>query len=87
MITPTMELECKHCHIRLLPDQPLETYLLHMQVEHDTDEVEVNLVAVCTCLTTMTFERTEPMIGGKRFTDHFRCPACGETARVTRKKT
>lgn len=65
-----MALECKHCDERLREDAVLEAYQLHMQVEHDTDAVELNLVAVCRCGATMKFDRE---VGTLHYYD---CPAC-----------
>lgn len=66
-------LECRHCSARLQEDAVLEAYLLHMQVEHDTDAVEVNLVAVCRCGATM--KPDVPQLDPKLH--RFTCPACG----------
>lgn len=80
-ITPTMVLECA-CGLRPGDDAELGTMQLHSQVEHGTDEVSLNLVAACTCGTTM--ELTETRATGGGFKDWFRCPACGNTGFVRR---
>lgn len=70
----TWALRCKHCTERADPDAVLEAYLLHFTVEHDTDQVEFDLIAVCTCGAEMTLERTS-QIGRTRDELHtFRCP-------------
>lgn len=66
-----MALECKHCRLRLDPDAVLEAYMLHMQVEHDTDKIELDLVAVCRCGATMTLDSVQGSL------HQFVCPACG----------
>lgn len=66
-----MALECKHCTERADPDAALEAYLLHFQIEHDTDHIEFNLVAVCRCGATMRLDRVDGSL------HQFVCPACG----------
>lgn len=81
-IGPQLVLECKECGHRPPPDSVQEALLLHFQVEHDTDKIHLNLSAVCTCGTTMTFTGSSPTGGG--FKDHYHCPACGNTGWVKR---
>lgn len=85
IIKPTMTLECKHCNERLDPDAVLEVYQLHFQVIHDQDEVELNLVAVCTCGLTMKFDQTVQVGGTKKVRDLFHC-ACGNKGSIERKR-
>ena len=78
----SMSLQCEHCKW-LPPDgATMEAVQLHMQVEHDTDEVKLNLVAVCTCAAVMEHTESRPTGGG--FKDYMLCPACGNTGYVKR---
>lgn len=82
-VRPSFALECKHCKHRWPGDATAEAMLLHFQVDHDTDDVEVDLVVVCTCAATMTFVEARPTGGGTR--EHYTCPACGNDAVVGRR--
>jgi hypothetical protein len=79
-----MALECKHCAHRWPDTSVVEAMLLHFQVEHDTDKVVVDLVAVCDCGATMTFTHTERE-SSTRDRDHFRCSACGRRGAIRRR--
>lgn len=79
-----MLLECSLCAHRPDPESVLEAFQLHCQVEHDTDEVALNLVAACECGATMTFVRTAQVGGTKTVLDYFRCEPCGLTGHVQR---
>lgn len=72
-----MRLECKPCGERFPDDTRMEAVQLHCQVEHDTDEVILNLVATCSCAAAMELVNSRPTGGGMK--DYFRCPACGNT--------
>ena len=50
----------------------------HFETEHDTTDVELELVVVCRCDRTMIFERS---VGNK---DHFVCEACHRRRVLTR---
>ena len=78
----SMRLQCQRCGWPPPEDATMEAVLLHMQVEHDTDEVKLDLVAVCTCGAAMTHTETRPAGGG--FKDYMSCPACGNTGHVKR---
>jgi hypothetical protein len=80
--TSSMCFQCHACDWRPPGDMKMEAFQLHCQVEHDTDEVQVDLVAVCTCGAAMTSTGSRPTGGG--FKDYFRCGACGNTAYVRR---
>lgn len=81
----TLELECKLCGHRPPRTATMESQLLHFQFEHDTDTVEMNLSAVCSCGATMRFTESRPTGGG--FFDHFHCDACGNDGRIKREPT
>lgn len=81
-IKPDLVLACHHCGQRPPPDSVMEAQLLHFQIEHDTDDVHLDLVAVCTCGATMTLTETRPTGGG--FHDYFCCEPCGNTGRIKR---
>ena len=78
----SMRLQCETCGWSPPEDATMEAVLLHMQVEHDTDEVKLALVAACTCGAAMTHTRTRPTGGG--FKDYMTCAACGNTGYVRR---
>jgi hypothetical protein len=80
-------LACSKCPERFANDTEMEAVRLHYNVEHDTDEIEINLIVVCSCGTTMDPTRTEP-VGDGTVLDHFACPSCkGTTAIGRRPKT
>jgi hypothetical protein len=79
----SMRLQCNTCGWPLPDGMTMEGGLLHMQVEHDTDEVKLDLVAVCTCGEAMTYTDSRPTGGGIK--DCFRCGVCGNTGHVRRK--
>lgn len=59
----------------------MESFALHCNVEHDTDDYKMELRAICSCGAAMTFdERTERR--GRLVADFFTCSACGNTAEV-----
>lgn len=77
-----MRLQCKRCSVAWPGNAVMEAVLLHMQVEHDTDEVVLDLVAVCTCGEAMTFTESRPTGGGSK--DYMKCGVCGNTGYVRR---
>ena len=79
----SMRLQCQPCGWVPPEDMTMEGAQLHFQVEHDTDEVKFELVAVCTCGAAMKHTETRPMGGG--FKDYMTCEACGNTGHITRK--
>lgn len=81
-LNSSMRLQCKICNWRPPDDAIMEAVQLHFQVEHDTDAVTLDLVAVCSCGAAMTFVRTAPTGGG--FKDHMECGACGNKGFVKR---
>lgn len=82
-IARSLTLQCKDCGWRPPEDATMEAVQLHFQVEHDTDKVTLDLVAVCACGATMGHAASRPTGGG--FKDYFRCPADGNTGFVIRK--
>jgi len=77
-----MRLQCHRCGWVPPGDMEMQHAQLHFQVEHDTDEVRLDLVAVCTCGEAMTFTESRPTGGG--FKDYFLCGVCGCTGYVRR---
>lgn len=77
-----MRLQCKHCSTTWPDDTVMEAVLLHHQVDHDTGQVHLDLVAVCTCGAAMTHTESRPTGGGVK--DYMRCGACGNTGYVKR---
>lgn len=86
MIEPALELECHICRWRPPPNAVMEAVLLHFQVEHDTDDVKLDLAVICNCEATMAFTFSEPG-KGTEVQDHFRCPKCLNTTVVKRDPT
>ena len=78
----SMRLQCKPCGWVPPDDMVMEGVLLHFQVEHDTDEVTLDLVPVCTCGEAMTLTDSRPAFGQVK--DYFRCGVCGNTGYVRR---
>jgi hypothetical protein len=82
LIEPRLVLECATCHHRPAPDSVLEALSLHFLVEHDTEDVNLNLIAVCTCGAAMDFIEAKPTGGG--FFDWYRCTFDGNQGRIKR---
>lgn len=78
----SLELQCKLCDYRPRRRTKVEAVALHCQVEHDTAELAMDLVAVCACGASMEHAETRPTGGG--FKDYVRCPACGSTGYIRR---
>lgn len=68
-------LACQTCHERFPMKAPMEAVKLHFEVEHDTDDIRLDLVVVCSCGANMTLTRREPRRGGGEM-HHFDCPSC-----------
>lgn len=81
-LNKSLRLQCKQCDYRPPEDMTVEAVQLHFQVEHDTDEVTLDLVPVCACGASMTHVRSAPTGGGIK--DHVKCGACGSTGFVRR---
>lgn len=87
-MTPTLRLKCRLCD--WLPDEPtvLEAVRLHFNVTHDTDDVELELVAICPDdAAVMNFTGTDEHPGAPFEVDRFECPSCGQAGTVLRRKT
>lgn len=78
----SLRLQCKHCQWRPPEDMIMEGVALHFNVEHDSDEVTLDLAVVCSCGAAMTHTVTKPTGGG--FKDYVECRACGNTGFVKR---
>ena len=78
-----MRLECSACGWIPPEDTTMEAVQLHCQVEHDTDQVRLNLAAGCRCGATMRVAGSATH--GGRTMDSFRCEACGNTGYTDRK--
>ena len=77
----SMRLQCQPCGWVPPAAMKLEAALLHFQVEHDTDQVTFDLVAVCTCGAAMTVTESRPTGGGTK--DYLAC-VCGNTGHLRR---
>jgi len=83
LVKPAMALQCHYCDYRPPGDAPMEAFASHVNTEHDTDDYQLDLRAICSCGAAMTFDnRTEQR--GDLFVDFFTCTACGNTAEVHR---
>lgn len=78
----TLRLQCNPCGWVLPDEMKMEAALLHFQVEHDTDEVKLDLAGACSCGAAMTYVQSRPTGGG--FKDYMKCDACGNTGFVRR---
>lgn len=65
-----MMLACKHCRHRMPEDVTMGVAAAHFEIEHDTTEVEFELVVVCRC------EREMPYVGSEGGRDLFWCEPC-----------
>lgn len=74
-----MRLQCKRCGWPPPEDMTIEDAQLHFQVEHDTDEVRFDLVAVCTCGEAME------VLPGRGSKDYLMCGVCRNTGYLIRK--
>ena len=81
----TLRLQCSPCGWVPPADMRMDHAQLHFQVEHDTDEVKLEMVAVCTCGAVMEHTQSRPTGGG--FKDYVKCPACGNTGFLKRDGT
>jgi hypothetical protein len=78
----SMRLQCKPCGWVPPEGMTMEHAQLHFQVEHDTDEVTFDLVAVCSCGEAMTVTDSSPTGGGVK--DYLECGVCGNTGHLRR---
>lgn len=85
MATARLMLVCHHCGDRWPDDAVMEAVRLHMQVEHDTDEVEVDMILACACNARMALTRKEPLRNGRE-RHHYDCPACKRSTTLMRNK-
>jgi hypothetical protein len=81
-ITRSIRLQCQLCPWRPPDDTTMEAAQLHCQVDHDTSEVQLELVPVCSCGAAMIHTETKRTGGG--FKDYVECRACGNTGFVKR---
>jgi len=80
--TASMRLQCQSCGWPPPDDMTLQHAQLHFQVEHDTDEVKFDLVAMCTCGEPMHVTSSAPTGGGIK--DYLLCGTCGNTGHLRR---
>ena len=78
----SMRLQCKPCGWVPPADMTMQDARLHFQVDHDTDKVTLDLVAVCSCGEAMTHTESRPTGGGMK--DYLVCGVCGNTGYVRR---
>ena len=71
-------LACKTCAYRFPLNITQGVGKAHFETEHDTDDVQFELVVVCRCDRTMTFTAR---VNGR---DVFDCPTCHRTRRIVR---
>ena len=80
--TKSMRLQCKQCGWVPPEDMTARDAQLHFQMDHDTDEMKLDLVAACTCGEAMAFTVSRPTGGGIK--DYLECGVCGNTGFVRR---
>ena len=74
-----MVLACRTCGWRPAEDLPVGMIQAHMQTEHDTDEVVLDLLVICPrCDKAMTFSHSE------RRKDIFACDPCHRIRSIRR---
>lgn len=78
----SMRLQCGTCGWVPLEGMRIDEAALHFAVDHDTDKVAFELVAVCTCGEVMTHTESRPTGGG--FKDYLLCGVCGNTGYIRR---
>lgn len=78
----SMRLQCHQCSWVPPDDMEMQHARLHFQVDHDTDDVKLDLVAVCTCGEAMAVTDSRPTGGGVK--DYLECSICGSTGYVRR---
>lgn len=81
----SLRLQCQPCGWVPPEGMQMEGVLLHFQVDHDTDDVKLDLVPVCTCGEAMTITDTRPTGGGMK--DYLSCGVCGNTGHLRRETT
>lgn len=78
-----MDLACRHCSCRWPHDAVIEAMQLHFNVEHDTNEIHLDLIAVCRCGATMRHTGSG-QLGGGRTRERYHCDACGGDGSIDR---
>lgn len=82
-----LTLVCKIC--RWLPPADLQMNLVqaHFDVEpdHQPEDIQLELVAMCRDNVEMTLDRTVVMPGGRRH--HYTCPRCHRSRTVIQRDT
>lgn len=78
-----MRLQCQPCGWVPPEDMQMEGVQLHFQVDHDTDDVTLDLVAACACGEAMTVTGTRPA-GPGEVKDYLSCGVCGNTGYIVR---
>ena len=85
-IDPTLELLCKLCGWRPDKTQTMKEVRRHMIDAHNTEDVSLDLSAICTCNSEMRFTFEEPDPRGEGLLDHFKCDKCGNVGLIKRNK-
>lgn len=81
----SMRIQCEHCGWPPPETMTTRDAQLHFQVDHDTDAVAFELVAVCSCGEAMTHTESRPQFGQVK--DYMLCGVCGNTGYVRRDAT
>jgi hypothetical protein len=75
-----MALTCRTCDWRPGIDLPMGLVAAHFETEHDTDDIQLELVVLCAkCDRSMAYERSQ---SGR---DIFACGPCHRTRAIRRK--
>jgi hypothetical protein len=81
----SLRLQCKACGWPPPADMTVRDAQLHFQVEHDTDQVTMDLVPVCSCGAVMDITRTE-RTAWNQVRDMLKCAPCGNTGYLLREE-
>jgi hypothetical protein len=80
-----MRLQCKRCGWPPPESMSMLDARLHFQVDHDTDKIEFELAAMCTCNEAMVVTHSRASGGGVK--DFLTCGVCGSTGFLHRRAT
>lgn len=82
-VNNSMRLQCQTCGWPPPEDAKMEAVQLHFQVDHDTNDVKLDLVAACKCGEAMTLVQSHTHKGIT--TNFYCCGVDGNTGYTTRK--
>ncbi len=87
MSADALVLVCQLCRWRPPEGEPVSLVAAHFDVDHDTTDVRMELVAWCDrCDQQMTYDRTSAIRGGGQ-KHHYSCGRCHRSTVVTQRPT